>query len=203
MQTQLGSRANTAFVVSAAAGMVIAIWVTFQLAGWNEDGVVGWIPESSVLGALVIVGLLAADTVLPVPATIVMLASGALFGPVTGSLLNAVGLGAGALGGYWLGAKFGPAAAERAQTRRHPMWMVAASRGLPVLSESFAIGAGALGFPVTKFARASAVGALAAGTVFAVAGWQATDHWSLILFAAALAAGGYLALTQQIRRSSP
>ena len=33
------------------------------------------------------------------------------------------------------------------------------------------------------------------------AGWQATDHWSLILVAGTLAAGGYLAVAKQMRRS--
>ena len=191
------------FVLSAAAGLVIAIWLTFRLAGWSEDGVVGWIPESTLLAALVIIGLLAADTFMPIPATIVMLASGALFGPVAGSVLNAVGLGAAALTGYTVGAALSRGDRSVGTAMQHRMWMIAATRGLPVLSESFAIGAGALGYPITKFAKASAIGAMAAGSVFAVAGWQATNHWSLIIVAAMLAAGGYLAMTRQIRRTMP
>lgn len=183
-------------IMSAAAGMIIAIWLTAALVGWDEERVLDWIPDSRALAAVIIVALLVADTVLPIPATLVMLGSGVLLGPVAGTALNATGLLLAALGGYGIGALLPDhtaAVATRAPAHHRRFALVAVTRGLPVLSESYAIGAGALRFPLRPFVGAAGLGAITVGTVYGVAGWLATDHWSLILVAAALAAGAYLA----------
>ncbi len=184
--------ARSLLVVSAAAGMVIAIWLTAQLAGWDENRVLDWIPESTVLAAFVIGGLLVADTVLPIPATILMLASGALFGPVGGAVVNGVGLFGAAAAGYALG-QYWPAIPDRLRNERsvRPV-VIAATRGVPVLGESFAIGAGVVGAPLGRFLPAAGVGAVVVGAVYAVAGSVATDHWSLLLVAFALAASSFV-----------
>ncbi|MGI9604493.1 MAG: TVP38/TMEM64 family protein [Acidimicrobiales bacterium] len=195
MTSPVGARfVPVSLVASAAIGMVIAVWLSASAMGWDENRVVSWIPESTWIAALVIVALIVADAILPIPATLLMLGSGALLGPVTGALVNAVGLLLAALVGYGIGRMAG------AQSRRQwlpsestrPLVMVATTRGLPVLSESVAIGAGVLRFPVNGFAGATAVGALSVGIVYAVAGAAATDHWALAIVAAGVATLGYL-----------
>lgn len=190
-------------VVSAAAGMVIAIWATALAVGWNEESVADWVPESALLAALAIGALLAADTVLPLPATILMLGSGAVLGPVTGGIVNAIGLALGALGGYGLGRILGRRGSKvTAPLETRPMWMVAATRGLPILSESVAVGAGALSFPLPAFVRAAAFGSIGAGLVWSIAGALARDHWSLVFVAAALATAAYVAASSLQKRAS-
>jgi len=185
-------------VLSAIAGMVIAIWLTAQLAGWNEDRVVDWIPDAAVPAAILIVVLLVADTVLPIPATILMLGAGVLLGPVVGSVVNAVGLLLAALAGYWLG-RVAPTAARTPTQPMIPL-LIAATRGLPVLSESVAIGAGVVGVPRERFVAAASSGAVAVGTAYGVAGWLARDHWSLVLVAMGLAGVAYLIAAPMVVR---
>lgn len=190
--------------------MVIGIWLTASLVGWDEDRVLTWIPRPGVLAALVVLGLLVADTVLPIPGTIVMLGSGVLFGPVVGSALNAVGLVGAALAGYALGRSlprvshvsrsFGSAGVKGEAPPLRPLW-IAVTRGMPVLSESYAIGAGVLGLPLRRFVVASGLGAAPVGTVYGVAGWLSTDHWLLIVVASGLAASAYVVSTHLSRRS--
>lgn len=190
------SRYRSALVVSAAAGMVIAVWLTARVAGWNEDAVTTWIPESTVLAAVVIIGLLAVDTVLPIPATILMLGSGAILGPILGAAVNAAGLTLGALGGYVFGRMLaqrdqrissGGLATGEPDDANQPLWMIAVTRGLPILSESVAIGAGALAYPSRPFALAAITGSVGAGFVWSIAGALARDHWALVFAAAMLA----------------
>lgn len=190
IETAPGS-ARLALLVSAVAGMVIAIWLTAMIIGWDEDRVADWIPDSGVAAALVIVLVLAGDTVLPIPATLVMLGSGATLGPVTGTIVNMVGLAIGAMIGYGLGHRLSK---ERTQNSpQQPMWTVAASRGLPLLSESVAISAGILRAPFAGFSRAAILGSLGAGLVYSTAGWLATNHWSLLLVAALVATAAWVA----------
>src|SRR6185436_11950262 len=62
----------------------------------------GWI------AAVVGVGLLVADVVLPVPSSLVMILHGALFGVVVGTLLSLAGSLGAALFGFWIGRRGGP-----------------------------------------------------------------------------------------------
>lgn len=201
-------RLRVALVISAAAGTVIAIWLAAYLVGWDENQVLAWIPASGALAAVIVLGLLVADTVLPIPGTIVMLASGVILGPVVGSAVNAVGLVGGALAGYGLGRSLQATASPRgspgttgAADEAPPLrfiW-IAVTRGVPVLSESYAIGAGALGLPLRTFVIACALGAAPVGAVYGVAGWLSTDSWLLIVVAGGLAAGAYLVSTRLTR----
>lgn len=192
-------RLGAAFVILATASAAIAIWLIVGLAGWNEDLVLDWIPGSAGMAALVIIALLTADTILPIPATIVMLASGAILGPIAGSIVNAIGLGVAAGAGYLLGRSLPRRPMNFASIR--PI-LVTTTRGLPVLSESVAIGAGIVGYPVQRFLQAAALGALAVGSLYGVAGWQATNHWSLSILACMLAAVSYLLAVHRVRATS-
>lgn len=200
MRASIAPRAYALLVVSAVAGMVIAIWLTAQLAGWDEERVLEWIPGAGAVAAIVVVGLLVTDVVLPIPATIVMLGSGVLFGPIVGSTINGIGLLAAALAGYALGravpermapTRLAARRVEGAEPMRY-VW-IAVTRGMPVLGESYAIGAGVLSVPARPFALASALGAAVVGAVYGVAGWWFGDHWALVIVAGGLAAAAYLA----------
>ena len=201
MGVPIAPRAHVLLVVSAAAGMVIAIWVTAQRAGWDEDRVLEWIPDSRALAAVVVLSLLVADVALPIPATIVMLGSGALFGPLVGLALNATGLLAAALAGDALGravpdraAPVRPSPSRAGGAAPMPYVWVAVTRGMPVLGEADAIGAGVLAAPLRPFATASTLGAVVVGSVYGVAGWWFGDHWVLLLVGGTLAAVAYVGL---------
>jgi uncharacterized membrane protein YdjX (TVP38/TMEM64 family) len=173
--------------VVGVACLVSSVWLIVIALGWDEDAVVEAVPANRWLAAIVIVALLVADTVLPVPGTLLLLASGALFGPVAGSMVNAVGLAVSATGGYLFGRTV-----VRAEplTRPPPGWIVAASRGVPLISESIAIAAGMLKLPWPSFLLSATAGSVAVGTVYGVAGSVAGDHWSVLpaaLVAAVLA----------------
>lgn len=178
--------------VLAVACAVTTLWIAATAIGWNDDALADSVPSSPWIAAVAIVGLLVADTVVPVPGTMLLLASGALFGPIVGPFVNAVGLVASAGVGYWVGrtiaARTGPPA------RSLSGWMVAVSRGVPLLSESIAIAAGVLRFPPGRFVRSATVGSVSVGTVYGVVGSVAGDHWSVLPAALAVALAAYLSV---------
>ena len=163
-----------ALVVLATAGLAF-------VGGWREANVAGWVPTAPAAGP-VVVALLVADVVVPIPATVVMAASGAALGPLPGSLVNVVGLLAAALIGHSLGRAFGHGVARRptgegaARVGSPPAWAVAASRGVPVASEAVALAAGFARAPLGRFTSASLVGSVVVGTAHGVAGASAVDH---------------------------
>src|SRR4029079_7504242 len=67
-----------------------------------------WMAHAGWAAALIGIGLSIADALRPVPASLVMIAHGALFGVVWGTVLSLIGaLGAGIFG-FWLGRRGGP-----------------------------------------------------------------------------------------------
>src|SRR5918998_226226 len=111
-----------------------------------------WLGRGGVLAALVGVGLLVADVALPVPSSTLMIAHGALFGVVGGTLLSLGGSMGAALVGFALGRRGGPllarfvqhqgrARADRMLTRWGALAIVI-TRPVPLLAETVAIMAG-------------------------------------------------------------
>ncbi len=196
MLAAVAPRARLALILSAVVGVVIAVFLTAQLIGWDEERVTTWVPESSVAAAVIVIALLVGDTVLPIPSTILMLGTGALLGPIAGWAVNGVGLLLAALAGHWLG-RMVPAFRDVESKPLRPL-LIAATRGLPVLSESVSIGAGVVDMPRRRFTQSAAVGSVAVGGLYAVAGWLATNHWSLVFVAIALASVSYLAATRML-----
>jgi uncharacterized membrane protein YdjX (TVP38/TMEM64 family) len=137
-------------------------------------------------------GLLAADLVLPIPATGVMASLGHGYGPWLGGALSAVGsFLAGALGYAlaqpgrrrfvrWLA---DPDEVERFRGAfaRWGVWVVAAGRGLPVLPEVTAVLAGLLGLSPRRYLPALAVGAGVNGFLYAGLGAALPPAWALPL----------------------
>jgi uncharacterized membrane protein YdjX (TVP38/TMEM64 family) len=95
----------------AMAAIVVALVVAFvvveaaDVAILTEPGTT--MSDGGIDAALVGVGLLVGDVVLPVPSSLVMLAHGALFGVVLGALLSLVGTVGAALVGVWIGRRGG------------------------------------------------------------------------------------------------
>ncbi len=144
-----------------------------------------WLQEHRGRAALVGVGLLVADVLVPVPSSVVMTAHGAVFGPVLGALLSLVGgLGA-ALVAFGLGRRGGPLldrlVPERerrradALLRRWGALAIVVTRPVPLLAETVLVlaGAGPLGW--RRAAVASLLGSVAPAVLYALAGAAVVD----------------------------
>jgi uncharacterized membrane protein YdjX (TVP38/TMEM64 family) len=113
-----------------------------------------WMKHGGILAASLGVGLLIADVLLPVPSSLVMVAHGALFGVVIGTLLSLIGSVGAALFGFAIGRRGGKllerlvSAEERARAdqllRRWGVLAIIVTRPVPLLAETVAIMAGSM-----------------------------------------------------------
>lgn len=132
------------------------------------------------IAALVGVGLLIADILLPVPSSLVMIAHGALFGVAIGTLLSLIGTVGATMAGFVIGRRGGPLlrrmvpAGERARAdrllSRWGMLAVIVTRPIPLLAETVAIMAWASPLGPGRVALASVAGALPAALLYALTG---------------------------------
>ena len=108
-------------------------WVEVQLS--NRDS------------SLLIIALLATDIFLPIPSSWVCTLGGIKLGPVWGSLVSWIGMGIGAVLGFWLARTFGQAfalrfagvkdlARAREITKRYGPSVLILCRGVPILAEA-------------------------------------------------------------------
>ncbi len=170
--------------------------------------------SAGVATALLGVGLLTADVVLPVPSSVVMVAHGALFGLVPGAALSLLGGVSAALVGFALGRR-GRAAVERVTTpaqraradrllTRWGPWAVVATRAVPVLAETVAVLAGTSSMRWSVLIGAGAAGSAVPALLYAAAGAGADTAASTVLaLVLALALSGLVATIGRLRRSSP
>jgi uncharacterized membrane protein YdjX (TVP38/TMEM64 family) len=189
----------------AGAALCLFMLALFGLAQLLDVPVLA--DESPDLGsagagaALAGVALLVGDVLLPVPSSAVMIANGALFGPVVGALLSLVGSQAAALVGFAIGRRGGPlleravSPAQRERTaaalERRGAVAVVVSRPVPVVAETVTILAGASGMPFRRFALAALVGSLPPAVAYALAGSLATRFSeSVVVFAGVLLLAG-------------
>jgi len=138
--------------------------------------------------ALIGLALLTVDVAIPVPASLVMTAHGALFGVPVGAALSVVGGTAATLVALLLGRR-GERVISRVTLPRHrqtaerlvtrygaaAIAAIAVTRPVPVLAEAVAVVAGAAGMPVRRAAWAGALGNLVPAQAYAVVGATATD----------------------------
>lgn len=140
-----------------------------------------WLAGGGAPAATLGVGLLVADVVLPVPSSLIMIAQGALFGGVLGTVLSTVGALGSTAAGYVLGRWGGlrvpdricPAAErERAArfVRRWGVLAVIATRPVPILAETVAVVAGAERLGPWRTAAGALAGTLPAAALYAAAG---------------------------------
>jgi uncharacterized membrane protein YdjX (TVP38/TMEM64 family) len=175
-----------AFAVVAAAGVPVL------------DDPRPWLAGGGAPAATLGVGLLVADVVLPVPSSLVMLANGALFGVVLGTVLSTVGGLGPTAAGYWLGRWGGSRlpdrvcpAAERERVagfvRRWGVLAVIATRPVPILAETVAVVAGAERLGPWRTAAGALAGTLPAAALYAAAGAAGVaGPAGIVAFAAAL-----------------
>jgi uncharacterized membrane protein YdjX (TVP38/TMEM64 family) len=194
-------RATRLLVLLTLAAIAVPL-VPFLLFGTRLDRLVAdWLdprPAPGVL-ALLEVGVLAADILLPVPSSMVATLGGAEFGIALGTLCACLGMTAGGLAGWWLGATAGARALarldaadrealERRQRRLGPL-LVVLTRPLPLVAEAAALVAGGTGMPLRDFLPAAAGGNLAIAFVWSAAGalGRSADSlplalvWSLVI----------------------
>lgn len=148
--------------------------------------------ERGGIGAAVLgVGLLIVDVLLPVPSSLVMTAQGALFGVVVGTLLSMIGSVGAAMVGYLIGRKSTGLLAkfvspeEQAQSgkliTRWGLLALIVTRPVPVLAETTAIMAGTSSLSWRQVLFGVTIGALPASLIYAIAGAYATSVASGIL----------------------
>lgn len=212
MAERLRSRASRYRYVLIGLGLVtvfLAMFVVAQalqvplLTDARVDAAEATWP-AAVLG----VGLLVADVVLPVPSSAVMIAQGAAFGFVAGSLLSLVGGTTATLVAYvvgWLSRglvdRLVPADQQlrgAQQLERYGMLAIVVTRPVPMLAETMGILAGTNGgLPWWKVAAAGAIGNLVPAVAYGAAGaYAATYVNGLAVFAGVLAVAALIWVLQ-------
>jgi uncharacterized membrane protein YdjX (TVP38/TMEM64 family) len=155
--------------------------------------------------AAAIVGVLSMDVLLPVPSSLVMIASGALFGSLTGGCLSLAGSLAGNYVGFEVARVFGRKATERwigsAQLdrmerafARHGALAIVASRPLPIVMETLSVAAGLSNMRRSTFLLASIVGTAPVVFLYAYAGAASLSAGTVlpaVLILAAILSGGW------------
>ena len=204
------------YLLSAAA--VLALFLVLFLVGeaagiplledptpWLERG--GWL--SAVVGVL----LLALDVVLPIPSNVIMIAHGALFGMLVGTLLSLAGSMLAAAAGFWIGRRGGRLLAlavpadERAQANawleRWGALAIVVSRPLPLLAETITVLAGASSLGWGRAMLAALVGSLPPCLFYAWAGAASIGfEGDALVFGAVILLGVLVGLVgRQIERS--
>lgn len=184
--------------------VVEALQVPLLAESEAHDSEATW--PAAFLGA----GLLVADVVLPVPSSAVMIAQGAAFGFMVGSLLSLVGGTAATLVAYIVGwrsrgvvDRLVPAEQQlrgAQQLERYGISAIVATRPVPMLAEATAMLAGANGgLPWWKVAAAGAVGNLVPAAAYGAAGaYAATFVNGLAVFAGVLAVAGLIWVLQTL-----
>ena len=185
-------------LIAMAVGLAVLLAIPFLLWGdWFEEafsaeGTTHWLERQGSWAWAAAIGLLAADLVLPLPATVVLAALGLSYGVVLGGLIGSVGsMLAGGLA-YGLCRLSGPRAArffvsreelERGQLvfDRVGVWAVALSRWLPLFPEVIACLAGLVRMPAHRFFAALACGSIPMAFAFAAMGALGSEHpaWAL------------------------
>jgi uncharacterized membrane protein YdjX (TVP38/TMEM64 family) len=193
-----------AFVIAFVIGgkLLIENVLGFDL----ERMAAAWIGGAGPGVAVVIAGLLAADIVLPVPSSLVMVLSGAAFGTLPGA---AVAL-AGSIGGEWLGfelvrrygrrmsaALVGEQEVERLDGffRQYGAAAIIITRPLPIVMETMSVVAGLSTMSRLTFLTSSLLGTAPIALVYAYAGAKSREVGNVLpaaVMLVALSAGGWL-----------
>jgi uncharacterized membrane protein YdjX (TVP38/TMEM64 family) len=178
------------------AMIVAAILIPFLLF---EDHITGWTAgalagarEKPLLGAGLIIALLAGDAVLPVPSSVLSAFTGGAFGWRTGALVIWIGMTLGALVGYVLGASAGRGVAvrivgkgelDRARSLVADIGPAAliVTRAVPVLAEAATLVAGAAGMPFWMFLLSASVANIGVAIAYAGIGAAAASSSSFLI----------------------
>jgi uncharacterized membrane protein YdjX (TVP38/TMEM64 family) len=168
-----------------------------------------WMKHGGVLAAGLGVGLLIGDVLLPVPSSLVMVAHGALFGVVVGTLLSLLGGVGAALLGFAIGRRGGkflervvtPAERSRANylLERWGALAIIVTRPIPLLAETVAIMSGASSLGWGTVALASFVGSLPPALLYALTGAAVANFQvTSLMFGVVLLVAGLFWLTGRL-----
>lgn len=168
-------------ITAAMAGFFLLLFIVVEALGVPLlTDPTPWMNRGGVVAACVGVGLLIADVLLPVPSSLVMVAHGALFGVLKGTLLSLAGSVGAALFGFALGRRGGPLVRrlvteeERARAddllRRWGVLAIVVTRPVPLLAETVAIIAGTSTLGWWSTALAALLGSLPPALLYAVSG---------------------------------
>jgi uncharacterized membrane protein YdjX (TVP38/TMEM64 family) len=164
------------------------------------------------LVAITGVALLCADILLPVPSSLVMIAHGAVFGIVVGTLLSLVGSVGAALIGFLIGRHSDGllnrfmSNQERAQSNqlldKWGIYAIIVTRPIPLLAETTILLAGASNISWWQMLFAALVGSLPPALLFAISGATAVnlDHGVLSFGIVLLIAGCFWILGRRFHR---
>ena len=175
-------------------GLLLATFLVAQSAGLDLENLWGELREwSPVAMAVLGIGLLVVDVLLPVPSILVIIGMGHVFGTVIGAALSMAGMVMACLLAFGIGRSgrnriqrwVGPDEQARADAllARWGSTAIIISRPLPLLAEAVGVMAGASNMGWTAVTRAAAVGSapvcfLYAGTG---AGIEHLDHTGLVI----------------------
>ncbi len=177
--------------------LMVAVIVASKLLVENVLGIAleplvqSWLNGAGSGTAMVIIALLVADVVLPIPSSVVMVLSGAAFGVVTGSIVALVGSIAGEWLGFELVRHYGRALSRRMISddefarfdrifQRHGALAIAVTRALPVVMETMSLVAGLTRMRRRSFLVASFIGTTPVVVVYAWAGAMSSGTGSLL-----------------------
>ncbi|OED36829.1 hypothetical protein AB833_25820 [Chromatiales bacterium (ex Bugula neritina AB1)] len=139
------------------------------------------------VAAAIIITALIADILLPVPAAGVLAFSGATYGLTVSTLIGWFALNAGSALGRWLGIHFGLPLARRLCAEeeldtsrlwldRFGPWMLACTRGLPVLAEASVLLAGVYRMSAKRFWPPVLFANLVVAAAYSALGHFASEH---------------------------
>lgn len=189
-------RLATAKWLAFLAIIIAAILIPFflfehQLSGWAA-GAFGGARERPLLGAGLIVALLAGDAVLPVPSSLVSAFAGGAFGWRSGALVIWTGMTLGCLASYALGSSagrgvavriLGKAELDRARSLFADVGPAAliVTRAVPVLAEAATLVAGAARMPFWTFLLSTSVANVGVAIAYAGIGAAAATSSSFLI----------------------
>ncbi|HEX8185669.1 MAG TPA: VTT domain-containing protein [Blastocatellia bacterium] len=172
-----------------------------------------WLERGGVIAAVIGVALLIADIVLPVPSSLVMIAHGALFGVIAGTLLSLAGSVGAALVGFAIGRRGGPALerlvpqdererADRLLARWGALFIIV-TRPVPLLAETVAILAGASTISWKSATLAAVAGSLPPALLYALTGSVAASfqNGALMFALILLVSGSFWWISYHLQRS--
>ena len=180
------------------AVLLVPILPWIVLGPWLEGWAAGLVTGEGAAGtsreliAALGVALLAGDSFLPIPSTLVMSGLGLALGAVLGGLVAAVGvfLSGGiayAVCWRWGGGMARRIAGEKGLSRveaamnRHGALLIAATRSVPVLQEATACLAGATRMPAKLYFSALALGCIPTGFAYAAIGASALQNRAMAI----------------------
>jgi uncharacterized membrane protein YdjX (TVP38/TMEM64 family) len=151
-----------------------------------EPAVSSWLASAGAGSATVIVALLASDVFLPVPSSLVMVLSGAIFGVLGGAILALIGSVLGEWVGFELVRRYGRRVSSKivgdaelqrlsAFFERYGTAAIILTRPLPIVMETMSVVAGLSKMRRTTFLAASLAGTAPIVLVYAYAGAKSRE----------------------------